>query len=275
MVVAAILADLQGIATAEALRARYCAQDGDEVRALAARYGIDRERWAHLRRVEDVACAGWSSGTASGSTCATPSGCGCHPPSSTTRPRAAQGWIRMPMAEMRDGRRREFGASARSARPSDPDTWLRTPYGGDKGADVGHGLGAVGDRRVLTGFAARPVPVRPSRAARARSTLCLEGRALAVHRVCACTVTNLSAALAAPNRPPHATRCCPGCCQRCCQSAQPSRADVPGRQSGTPNAFTRREPYRCRCDRGQDRGFEWRRVILSTHHRGRWHGIVV
>lgn len=53
--VAAVLAHLQDVASAAALRQRYCAQDGEWVRGVAVRCGLDEERPGALRQIEDAA----------------------------------------------------------------------------------------------------------------------------------------------------------------------------------------------------------------------------
>ncbi len=53
--VAAVLAHLQDIASPEALRQRYCAHDGEWVRGVAVRSGLDEEQPVDLRRLEDAA----------------------------------------------------------------------------------------------------------------------------------------------------------------------------------------------------------------------------
>ena len=53
--VAAVLTHLQDVASAAALRRRYCAHDGEWVRGVAVRCGLDEERPGDLRQVEDAA----------------------------------------------------------------------------------------------------------------------------------------------------------------------------------------------------------------------------
>ncbi|GIW07414.1 MAG: hypothetical protein KatS3mg060_2219 [Dehalococcoidia bacterium] len=53
--VAAVLAHLRDVASPEALRQRYCAHDGEWVRGVAVRCGLEEEQLVDLRRIEDAA----------------------------------------------------------------------------------------------------------------------------------------------------------------------------------------------------------------------------
>ena len=53
--VAAVLAHLQDVASAAALRQRYCAHDGEWVRGVAVRCGLAEKQPVDLRRIEDAA----------------------------------------------------------------------------------------------------------------------------------------------------------------------------------------------------------------------------
>jgi len=53
--VAAALAHLQNVGSSEALRQQYCVHDGEWVRGVAVRCGLDEEHPADLRRIEDAA----------------------------------------------------------------------------------------------------------------------------------------------------------------------------------------------------------------------------
>lgn len=53
--VAAVLTHLQDIASVAALRRRYCGHDGEWVRGVAVRSGLDEEQAVDLRRIEDAA----------------------------------------------------------------------------------------------------------------------------------------------------------------------------------------------------------------------------
>ncbi len=55
VVVAAVLAHLRDVTSPEALRQRYCAHDGEWVRGVAVRSGLDEEQPVDLRRIEDAA----------------------------------------------------------------------------------------------------------------------------------------------------------------------------------------------------------------------------
>jgi transcriptional regulator with XRE-family HTH domain len=53
--VTAVLAHLQDVVSPAALRQRYCAHDGEWVRGVAVRPGLDEEQSVNLRRLEDAA----------------------------------------------------------------------------------------------------------------------------------------------------------------------------------------------------------------------------